>query len=627
MLTITDLTYRIAGKTLLEGASLSLPDGHKVGLIGRNGVGKSTLFKLVLGDAEPDEGEIRLRQGISVGQVAQEAPDGPQSLLETVLAAHKELNALEQELKVCCDPLRLAEIHERLTVLDAHSAESRAAEILAGLGFDNAAQQRPCHDFSGGWRMRVALACTLFTRPELLLLDEPTNYLDLEGVMWLENFIRSYPHTVMIISHDRDLLNRAVTGIVHLEERKLTYYAGTYDVFEKTQAEQRQIRAAQIKKQEAARAHMQKFVDRFRYKASKAKQAQSRLKMLEKMEPLAELGAERTVTLQFPNPEQLPPPLMMLENVAVGYEPDKPVLKRLNLRIDMDDRIALLGQNGNGKSTFAKLLSRRLDATSGQIKAPAKLRIGYFAQHQKDELDPSGTPVEHMARLMAGETDTKVRARLGAFGFGADKADTLVRDLSGGEKARLLFALMSFEAPHLMILDEPTNHLDMQSREALMRAINDYEGAVILISHDPYLVEACADRLWLVKDGTITQFDGDMADYRKLVLQTKTPSAPPKGGNNRKNEKRNAAQQRTILAPLRKAVEEAERRVDALTREIAKYDRALSNPKLYDPDDPKAKEALTKFTREKAELEKQLDQAEIDWMEKQDKLEQQESEF
>ncbi|WP_138380082.1 ABC-F family ATP-binding cassette domain-containing protein [Luteithermobacter gelatinilyticus] len=627
MLTITDLTYRIAGKTLLEGASLSLPDGHKVGLIGRNGVGKSTLFKLVLGDAEPDEGEIRLRQGISVGQVAQEAPDGPQSLLETVLAAHKELNALEQELKVCCDPLRLAEIHERLTVLDAHSAESRAAEILAGLGFDNAAQQRPCHDFSGGWRMRVALACTLFTRPELLLLDEPTNYLDLEGVMWLENFIRSYPHTVMIISHDRDLLNRAVAGIVHLEDRKLTYYAGTYDVFEKTQAEQRQIRAAQIKKQEAARAHMQKFVDRFRYKASKAKQAQSRLKMLEKMEPLAKLGAERTVTLQFPNPEQLPPPLMMLENVAVGYEPDKPVLKRLNLRIDMDDRIALLGQNGNGKSTFAKLLSRRLDATSGQIKAPAKLRIGYFAQHQKDELDPSGTPVEHMARLMAGETDTKVRARLGAFGFGADKADTLVRDLSGGEKARLLFALMSFEAPHLMILDEPTNHLDMQSREALMRAINDYEGAVILISHDPYLVEACADRLWLVKDGTITQFDGDMADYRKLILQTETPSAPPKGGNNRKNEKRNAAQQRTILAPLRKAVEEAERRVDALTREIAKYDRALSNPKLYDPDDPKAKEALTKFTREKAELEKQLDQAEIDWMEKQDKLEQQESGF
>ncbi len=610
MLQITGLTYRIAGKLLLENASVTVPAGHKVGIVGRNGAGKTTLYKLILGELESDDGKIRIRKGARVGQVAQEAPGGPETLIETVLESHRELAALQREAETCKDPHRIAEIHERLNDIGAYEAEARAASILSGLGFDDQAQRRPCSEFSGGWRMRVALACTLFTEPDLLLLDEPTNYLDLEGVLWLENFIRVYPYTILIISHDRDLLNSSTNGIVHLEQRKLTFYGGNFDKFEKTYREQRELQRAAIRKQTAEREHIQKYIDRFRYKASKAKQAQSRIKMLERMEPLAALAEEQTVQFNFPNPEELAPPLVTMEKLSVGYEEGKPILKNLSLRIDMDDRIALLGQNGNGKSTFAKLLSNRLKPMSGTIVRSRKLGIGYFAQHQQDELDPNGTPLSHLGVLMKGKTETQVRARLGGFGFGVDKASNKISTLSGGEKARLLFALMSFHAPQMIILDEPTNHLDMDSRQSLIHAINDYEGAVILISHDSYLVEACADKIMVVVNSTVKDFDGDLNDYKDLILKRKT-------GPNKKEKPAPKPPAKTGDAELKKIkseFENAESEVDRLTKEIAKYNKALNNPKLYDQSNPSSKKALQQFTREKAILEANLEKAEELWI-------------
>lgn len=614
MLQITDLTYRIAGKLILDKASVTVPSGHKVGIVGRNGAGKTTLYKLILGELESDDGNIRIQKNARIGQVAQEAPGGPETLLETVLAADKELNALNKEAETCEDPHRIAEIHERLQDIGAYDAESRAASILSGLGFNDEAQRRACSEFSGGWRMRVALACTLFTRPDLLLLDEPTNYLDLEGVLWLENFIRNYPYTILIISHDRDLLNSSTSSIVHLEQKKLSFYGGNFDKFEKTYREQRELQRAAIKKQAAERAHIQKYIDRFRYKASKAKQAQSRIKMLERMEPLAALAEEHTVEFNFPNPTELAPPLISMEKAAVGYEEGKPILRNLNLRIDMDDRIALLGQNGNGKSTFAKLISERLDAMDGTVNRSRKLGIGYFAQHQQDELDPDGTPITHLGQLMKGKTETQVRARLGGFGFGEDKADNKISTLSGGEKARLLFALMSFHAPQMIILDEPTNHLDMDSRQSLIHAINDYEGAVILISHDSYLVEACADRIMVVENGGVSPFDGDINDYKKLVLTKKTE--PKK----KEEPKAKAPVKKSGEIKLKADLEQVEAEVEHLTAEIEKYNKALNNPKLYDQTDPTAKKALDKFTKEKAELDKKLKVAEERWIELEEAL-------
>src|SRR5262245_32895311 len=519
MLTITDLTCRIAGRPLLEGASLTLPAGHKAGLIGRNGTGKTTLLKLIAGDLHADTGEIRLPNNTRVGRIAQEAPDGPQSLLDTVLAADTERQSLLDEAEHATDPHRIADIHTRLHEMEAHSAPARAGAILHGLGFDAAAQQRPCNDFSGGWRMRVALAALLFQAPDLLLLDEPTNHLDLEATLWLEDFLKRYPHTVLLVSHDRDLLNKVVDKIVHLEALKLTVYSGGYDTFEKTRALKIANIAAAQKKQEAQRAHMQAFIDRFRYKASKARQAQSRIKMLARMEPIVSVAEEQTIEFEFPNPDQLAPPILALDHVDAGYEPGRPVLRNLNLRLDMDDRVALLGANGNGKSTLAKLLAGRLKPMAGTLRRSGKLRIGYFDQHQTDELDVNATPLQIMERLAPMANEEKRRAHLGRFGFQQDKALTKVSALSGGEKARLLFALMSRESPHVLLLDEPTNHLDVDSRQALVQAINAFEGAVVLISHDPHLIELCVDRLWLVANGTVKPFDGDLDDYRKLLVE------------------------------------------------------------------------------------------------------------
>ncbi len=615
MLHINNLTYRIEGKPLFESATAAISSGHKVGLVGRNGSGKSTLLRLITGEITPDGGSISIPKNARLGQVAQEAPGGPDSLLDTVLAADIERASLLAEAETATCPERISDIHLRLNDIEAHAAPARAASILAGLGFDEAAQAQPCSSFSGGWRMRVALASVLFAAPDLLLLDEPSNYLDLEGVMWLENFLRSYPHTVILVSHDRDILNSSVDAILHLENRKLTLYAGGYDRFEDTRREQQRLQLKLRKKQDEMRRHMEAFVDRFRAQANKARQAQSRLKALSKMQPIAAAVDEQVVPFRFPSPERaLANPLIRIENGAVAYDPDKPVLRNLNLRIDADDRIALLGANGNGKSTLAKLLAGRLATSAGQRRASKKMETGFFAQHQMDDLDPSKSPYDHVAALMEDATEAQKRARLGALGFGADKADTKCEKLSGGEKARLLMALAAFGAPHLLILDEPTNHLDVDSREALIQGLNEYDGAVILISHDRHLVEACADRLWLVTGGTAEPYDGDIASYRAQVTGPKPASRTASPEHSRRQSKdghrRTTAARRAELAPLKKAIKQHEKRMEALQAKLTKLDAALGDPALYDTAPDKARD----YARRRGELAKQLEQAEEDWL-------------
>ncbi len=628
MLHIKDLTYRIDGRLLLDGATAVVPAGKRMALFGRNGTGKSTLFRLIMGEASPEAGSISINPRAKVMAVAQEAPGGPQSLLDTVLDSHAELAALTEQIKTEQDPMKLAEAHARLGDLEAHSAPARAATILSGLGFDEEAIKRPCAEFSGGWRMRVALAAALFNKPDLLLLDEPTNYLDVEGIIWLENFLKTYPYSVFIISHDRDLLNNCVDGIIHLENQKLNTYSGGYDQFEETRRLQLERQMAFKSKQEAARRDIEAFVNRFRAKASKARQAQSRLKLLEKMKPIATETTEHTVPFRFPKAEPLAPPLIALEKVSVGYEPEKAILKDLNLYIDMEDRIGLLGQNGNGKSTFAKLLVQQLKAMDGHYKKPRSLRIGYFAQHQLDELRPNETALQHLQKLMPDVIESKVRAQLGSFGFGEDKADRPVSTFSGGEKARLLMALMSREKPHLMILDEPTNHLDVDSREALIHALNQYDGAIILITHDRHMIEACVDRLLLVENGTMARFDGDMQDYKRHLLDTRRAINAEKkaekrdnDGPSRKELRKQAADARAQLAPLKKKVEKLEKQMIATEDRRAKVEKALAMPSLYEQQSDLNTQKITLLQQEKAKLDDELIGIEESWLEAQDELE------
>jgi ATP-binding cassette subfamily F protein 3 len=616
MLTITDVTYRIAGRTLLEGATATIQTGSKVGLVGKNGTGKTTLFKLITGDIAAESGSIGVPRGARIGQVAQEAPGSATSLIDFVLAADKERAALLAEAEHASDPHRIAEIHTRLADIRAHSAEARAGTILAGLGFDAAAQARPCSDFSGGWRMRVALAAILFSEPDLLLLDEPTNYLDLEGTLWLETYIARYPHTVVIISHDRDLLNTAVDTILHLDQLKLTAYRGDYDSFERQRREKQLLNAKMREKQEAQRAHMQAFIDRFKAKATKARQAQSRMKALARMEPIAAVAEDAVMPFSFAPPQgRLAPPILALDQVSVGYEPGRPILRKVTLRIDTDDRIGLLGANGNGKSTFAKLIAGRLAAEAGEMKRAGKLDIAFFAQHQLDDLMPGESAVGHVAPLMKDMPEAKIRSRVAQMGLPTNRMDTPARDLSGGEKARLLLGLATFHGPNLMILDEPTNHLDIDSREALIQALNDYDGAVILISHDRHLVEATVDRLLLVADGTVQPFDGDIEDYKRWILDRaadarsagRADEAPKESAQERR---RKAAELRESLAPLRKRIRDAEKRIETLQAELAKLDRDLADPNLFLRDPAKG----TRLSKARADTLKAIAEAEDAWL-------------
>ncbi|MDF2094595.1 ABC-F family ATP-binding cassette domain-containing protein [Aquibaculum arenosum] len=624
MLQIQDLLYRVEGRVLFERASATINRGWRVGLVGRNGTGKSTLLKLIAGELSPDGGAVEVIGRQRIGTVAQEAPGGERSLIDTVLAADSERSQLLEEAQSASEPARIAEIHERLAEIRAESAPARAARILAGLGFDEAAQQRPCSAFSGGWRMRVALAALLFVEPDLLLLDEPTNHLDLEAALWLEGHLANYPGTLLLVSHDRDLLNRAVDRILHLEGGKLTLYSGGYDIFERTRRERLEHEAAQNARIEAQRRHIQAFVDRFRYKASKARQAQSRIKMLEKLQPSVTLIEDASITLNFPNPEPLAPPILQLEKAAVGYAPGKPVLRNLNLRLDMDDRIALLGANGNGKSTLARLLAARLDPLEGRCHRDRKLRVGYFAQDQAEALDLSRSAMDNLARQMPEATAQALRDHLARFGLGGDRATTKAGDLSGGEKARLLFAIISREAPHLLILDEPTNHLDIDARDALVQALGAYEGAVVLVSHDPRLVELVADRLWLVQDGRVQSFDGDMNDYRQLLLEQRRAERrearsdkPRDTTPTRKNQRRAAAEARAATAGLRKEARQAEKLLETLTAERQAVERKLADPKLYESQP----QAVPELQKRLGELDKAIAEAEAAWLEAEEAIE------
>jgi ATP-binding cassette, subfamily F, member 3 len=613
MLIINDLSLRIAGRLLLDHASLTLPSGSKAGLVGRNGTGKTTLFKAIGGDLSAETGTISLPKNVRLGQVAQEAPGTEEALIEIVLKADTEREALLAEEQTATDPHRIAEIHMRLADIDAHSAEARAATILAGLGFDTEAQKRPASSFSGGWRMRVALASVLFAQPDLLLLDEPTNYLDLEGTLWLENYVSRYPHTVLLISHDRDLLNRAVSSIVHLDQQKLTFWRGGYDQFERARNEQLALQEKNRVKQEAARKHMQAFVDRFRYKASKARQAQSRIKALEKMKPIAAVIDGTVRPFSFPEPQKtVASPIVALHGGAVGYQAGNPVLKQLTLRIDEDDRIALLGANGNGKSTFAKLLAGRLKLESGTLTIAPQLKVAIFAQHQLDDLRPEENAYEHVRRLMPDAPESRVRSRVAQFGLATEKMSTAAKDLSGGEKARLLMGLAAFQGPNLFILDEPTNHLDIDSRESLIEALNDFPGAVIVISHDRHLIEATADRLWLVRDGTVKPYEGDLSDYRQEVVGSAADRRERREADkaSKADRRREAAQRRAALEPLAKQIRATEALIDRVRKRIDTIEGELANPALYDKDPAGA----TRLAKERSELSGTLSTHEEHWL-------------
>jgi ATP-binding cassette subfamily F protein 3 len=617
MLTIDDLTVRVAGRALIEHGSAQIPPGSRVGLVGRNGSGKTTLFGIIAGDTASEQGRIALPPRWRLGRLAQEAPSGPDRLIDIVLRADTERTALLAEAETAADPHRIADIQTRLADIGAYAAPARAAAILSGLGFSHEDQQRACSEFSGGWRMRVALASVLFAQPDLLLLDEPTNYLDLEGALWLQEHLARYPHTLIVISHDRDLLDTSVNHILALENRKLTLYRGGYSAFEKTRNERIALDQKLVKKQEAQRKHLQAFVDRFRAKATKARQAQSRLKMLAKLEPIAVNVIDDVRPIAIPSPDkQLSPPIIALDGVFAGYEPDQPVLRNLTLRVDDDDRIALIGANGNGKSTLVKVIAGRLAAMSGNITRADKIRIAYFAQHQLDELDPGGTPYTHVRKLMPEATEASVRARVGSIGFSGAAADTTVNRLSGGEKARLLMGLATFEGPHLLILDEPTNHLDIDSRSALIEAINDFSGAVVLVSHDRHLLDACADRLWLVADRAVRPFDGDLDDYRRAVLaersedNDKRDDAKAPAGRDRADIRRAAAAKRTETAPLRQRVTAAEATMKKLTQAIEKIDATLADGAMFTNDPAKA----AQLSKERAAHATALAQTEDEWL-------------
>ncbi|KAB2691293.1 ABC-F family ATP-binding cassette domain-containing protein [Brucella pseudogrignonensis] len=616
MLILDDISVRIAGRLLIDHASVTLPAGSKTGFVGRNGTGKSTLFRVITGDMASETGSISLPKNTRIGQVAQEAPGTEDALIEIVMKADKERTALLEEAETATDPHRIAEIHTRLADINAHSAESRAGAILSGLGFNTEAQRRPASAFSGGWRMRVALAAVLFAEPDLLLLDEPTNYLDLEGVLWLVDYVKRYPHTVIIISHDRDLLNSATSSIMHLDQKKISFWRGNYDQFERLRHEMLELQQKAHVKQEAHRKHMEAFVERFRAKASKARQAQSRMKALEKLKPIDLYVESNVQPFRFPDAEKkAASPIIALDHADVGYMPGKPVLRNVTLRIDNDDRIALLGSNGNGKSTLAKLIAGRLQPEKGNLTLSPNLKVAFFAQHQMDDLIPEDNAIEHVRKLMPLEPEAKVRARVAQMGLSTEKMLTPAKDLSGGEKARLLMGLATFHGPNLLILDEPTNHLDIDSREELVHALNAFNGAVILIAHDRHLIEATMERLWLVREGGVKAFDGDLDEYRQIVLadaKGEQASEREEGPKVNKAEQRKlAAQKRETLAPLLKKIKETEGMMQKLQKQIHGFTSQLEDPALYEKEPQKA----IRINKEMSEAKSALADAEDKWLE------------
>ena len=612
MLNITDLHYNIGQRTIIENGNVCIQDGWRVGVIGHNGAGKSTLFKLISGDLDADSGNVSISSNQNMGMVRQDMPETDDSLLDVVLAANVEMAELWKRTETETDGNKIAEIFQRLEDLDAYSAPSKASMLLTGLGFKPEELSAPFSSFSGGWRMRVALAAALFVEPEILLLDEPTNHLDLEAIMWLEDYLLSYRYTLLIISHDRELLNKCIDHVIHVDKKQLTLSTGNYDTFERERALKAGLQQKMHEKQEAARAHMQAFVDRFKAKASKARQAQSRMKALEKMDIVDAVIADRTIQFSFPNPKQIPSPMISINHADVGYGDDAPILKRIHRNIDNDDRIALLGANGEGKSTLMKLIADKLGVMNGEVTRSEKLKIGYFSQHQTEELDLNSTPYLEMYSLFRdknGEAkEHVVRAKLGAFGFSRDLADNKIRDLSGGEKARLLFAFMSFDAPHLLLLDEPTNHLDIDTREALVQALNAYEGAIVIVSHDPNMVERVADRLWLIKDGACQDFDGDLSDYRKFTIQSRR--------DERKQEKKKKDKSKTVeKEPSKKEMnpqrlEKLEKIVIDLEKKKSELETIINADEFYS----KPQNEIDKIQNDYTSTNTELENAEAEWI-------------
>ena len=622
MLNIIGISVRLGGRTILDRASASLPPKSRVGLIGRNGAGKSTLMKVMIGSLEADEGEIEMPRKTRIGYIAQEAPSGQTTPIEAVLAGDKERAALMAESETCHDPDRIGEIHDRLIAIDAYTADARAARILVGLGFDEEMQNRPLDSYSGGWKMRVALASLLFSEPDLLLLDEPSNHLDLEATLWLENFLKNYPAMIVVISHERDLLNNVVDTILHLEQGKVTLYTGGYDSFEQQRAERAAQLAAAKAAQDAQRAKLQDYIARNSARASTAKHAQSRAKMLAKMQPIAALAEDPSLSFDFPSPDELKPPLVTLDLASVGYTPGKPILQRLNLRLDPDDRIALLGRNGNGKTTMARLLAAQLAPMDGSMTASGKMKVGYFTQYQVEELDTDDTPLEHMTRMMKGMTPAAVRAQLGRFGFSGNKATTKVGKLSGGERARLALALITREAPHMLILDEPTNHLDVDAREALVQALNSYDGAVVIVSHDRHMIELTADRLVLVDGGTAKEYSGSMEDYIAMVLAGDGAASGGSGAktkSNKKGDRKAAAEAREKEQAAKRKAQQAEAELVKLTAKRSAVDKAM-----FDPAGAEiwlSKMSMSELMKRRSDLDAQVEAAEAAWLEASEALE------
>ncbi|WP_347303445.1 ABC-F family ATP-binding cassette domain-containing protein [Croceibacterium sp. TMG7-5b_MA50] len=617
MITINDITVRLGGHTILDRTSAAIAPGAHVGLIGRNGAGKSTLMKVLVGELDPDEGTIDTPRKIRLGYIAQEAPSGTRTPFEAVIAADLERTQLLEESEHCADPDRLGDIYDRLLAIDAYTAPARAARILLGLGFDEAMQARPLDTYSGGWKMRVALAALLFSAPDVLLLDEPSNHLDLEATLWLESFLKSYPGTLIVISHERDLLNNVVDTILHLQGGKATLYAGNYDSFEAQRAERAAQLASAKASQDAQRARLQDYIARNSARASTAKQAQSRATMLAKMQPITAMMEDPSLSFTFPNPDELRPPLITLDLASVGYD-ETPILRRVNLRIDPDDRLALLGRNGNGKTTLARLLAAQLTPMDGAMQASGRMRVGYFTQYQVEELTSHATPLEHMTRAMDGKSPAAVRAQLGRFGFSGHRATQQVAKLSGGERARLALALITREAPHLLILDEPTNHLDVDTREALVQALNDYSGAVILISHDRHMVELTADRLVLVDGGTAADYPGSMEDYIDFILGRNQPKAGAGDGPGKKRRPANA-RSREEEKQARKQVSEAETMIARAQAQLSAVDLAMADPAAATRD--LARLTMSELGRRRAALSQELDEAEQTWLAASEKLE------
>lgn len=615
MFTLDAISLRLGGHVILDRATVAVPPKARLGLVGRNGAGKSSLLKLIAGVHEPDEGRIEAPTGTRIGYLSQEAPGGSATPFDTVLAAAEERAALLVEAEDATDAHRIAEIHERLNAIDAHGAPARAARILAGLGFSEEAQHRPLDEFSGGWRMRVALAALLFSEPDLLLLDEPSNHLDLEAALWLESFLKTYRANLIVVSHERDLLNNVASHILHVAGGKTTLYTGNYEQFERQRRERQAQTEAAREKQDTRRKKLQAYVDRWRYKAHTARQAQSRLKALQRLAPVAEAIDDASLVFDFPSPKEMKPPLLMLEDVSVGYVPGTPVLSEIDLRIDPDDRIALVGRNGNGKTTLARALAGQLTPMAGKLKASGKLSVGYFAQHQIEELVPEDTPLQHMERLLPDVKPGVVRNHLARFGFSGDKVSVAVRQLSGGERARLSLALVTRESPHILILDEPTNHLDVDAREALVQALAGFGGAVIVVSHDRHLLGLIADRLLLVDAGTATEFDGSIDDYRDSVLgvgkagkgKGKSEEAEaPVQKISRKDKRRAAADARERTKSLRKAVTQAEGEMKTFSAR-----RDAVDAKLTDATPAEASQLM----KQRGDLTREIDDAEARWLE------------